>query len=119
MGDYYLVSMDGSGYFSSDKICCPGCLKKESKSGKVRYEHQIVQAALMHPDMKQVIPLPPEAVKNTDGSKKQDCEINAGKRMINKIHKSHPKLKIVIVADSLHSLKIPVSSMTKYPYIPP
>jgi hypothetical protein len=57
LGGHYLVSFDGSGYFSSDKICCPGCLKKESKKGKIRYEHQIVQAALMNPDMRQVIPL--------------------------------------------------------------
>lgn len=56
-GDHYLVAFDGSGYFSSEKICCSGCLRKESKSGKIRYEHQIVQAALMHPEMRQVIPL--------------------------------------------------------------
>ena len=103
LGGYYLISIDGSGYFSSDKICCPGCLRKEDKKGTVKYEHQIVQAALMHPDMRQVIPLAPEAVKNTDTDKKQDCEIEAGKRLIKKIRKSHPKLKIIIVADSLHS----------------
>ncbi len=104
LGDYYLVSMDGTGYFSSEEISCPGCLRKESKKNdKVRYEHQILQAALMHPDMRQVIPLAPEAIDNSDGDNKQDCEIEAGKRMIRKIQKSHPKLKIIIVADSLHS----------------
>lgn len=103
LGDRYLVPFDGSEYFGSDKINCPGCLRKESKSGKVRYGHQIVQAALMHPDMRQVIPLVPEGVKNTDGSKKQDCEIEAGKRLIKKIRTAHPKLKIILVADSLHS----------------
>jgi len=103
LGGHYLVSFDGSGYFSSDKICCPGCLKKESKKGKIRYEHQLVQAALMNPDMRQVIPLVPEAVKNTDGKEKQDCETEAGKRLIKKLRKAHPKLKIIIVADSLHS----------------
>jgi hypothetical protein len=103
LGDYYIVSMDGTGYFSSEKICCPGCLRKESKNGKVRYEHQIMQAALMHPNMRQVIPLVPEAVRNTDGVAKQDCEIEAGKRLIVKIRKSHPKLKIILVTDSLRS----------------
>lgn len=103
MGDYYLISIDGSGYFSSDKISCPCCLWKESKHGKVRYEHQIVQAAMMHPGKRQVIPLAPEAVKNIDGTEKQDCEIEAGKRLINKIRRSHPKLNIIIVADSLYS----------------
>ncbi|MBF0319280.1 MAG: transposase family protein, partial [Nitrospirae bacterium] len=103
MDNSYLVSMDGSGYFGSDKICCPGCLRKEDKKGNVSYSHQIMQAVLMHPDMKQIIPLTPEEIRNTDGDKKQDCEISAGKRLITKIRKAHPKLKMIIVADSLHS----------------
>lgn len=103
LGEYYIVSMDGSGYFSSEKIECLGCLKKEKKNGKIEYGHQIVQAAMMHPDKRQVIPFAPEEVRNTDGSNKQDCEINAGKRLIKKLKKSHPRLKMIIVADSLHS----------------
>ncbi len=99
---YYIISMDGSGYFSSDKICCPGCLQKKKK-GKVSYEHQIVQGALMHPSKRQVIPLAPEEVSNTDGTQKQDCESNAGKRLLQKIRKAHPKLPIIIVGDSLYS----------------
>ena len=98
----YLIPIDGSQYFSSDKVCCPGCLKKKTK-GKIRYHHQILQAAIVHPDMKQVLPLAPEAIQNKDGYKKQDCEINAGKRIISKIRKAHPKLKIIITGDGLYS----------------
>jgi len=43
----YLIPIDGSQYFSSDKICCPGCLTKKSK-GKILYHHQILQAAIVH-----------------------------------------------------------------------
>ena len=32
--DYHVISVDGSGYFSSDKIHCSGCLKKETKKGR-------------------------------------------------------------------------------------
>jgi hypothetical protein len=103
LGDYYLITIDGSGYFSSRKICCDGCLKKESKNGAVRYEHQILQAALMKPGRRQVIPLAPEEIRNTDGHKKQDCEINAGKRLLKKIRNSHCKLRIIINGDSLYS----------------
>ena len=103
LGDYYLISVDGSGYFSSDKIHCSGCLKKETKKGKIWYEHEIVQAALMHPDKRQVFPLAPEEVRNTEGRGKQDCEIEAGKRLVRKIRRSHGKLKIIIVGDSLYS----------------
>jgi hypothetical protein len=36
----------------------------------------------------------PEEIKNSDGKDKQDCEINAAKRLLEKIRKSHPKLKV-------------------------
>ena len=98
----YLISMDGSEYFSSEKIHCPSCLVTESKKSR-RYHHQILQPVIVHPDKRQVLPLAPEQVSNRDGSKKQDCEINAAKRCIKKIRKTHPKLKIIITADSLYS----------------
>jgi len=78
-------------------------LEKGSKKGNKRYEHQIVQAALMCPGKKQVFPLAPEEVKNTDGRDKQDCEIEAGKRLVRKIRRSHFKLKTILVGDSLYS----------------
>jgi hypothetical protein len=32
---YYLVPLDGPEYFSSDKICCPQCLKTEPAKGRI------------------------------------------------------------------------------------
>ena len=98
----YLVSIDASEYFSSENIHCPHCLFKESKGIK-RYYHQILQSVIVHPDMRQVIPLSPEQISNRDGTKKQDCEINAGKRVVDNIRKTYPKLKIIITADDLYS----------------
>jgi len=71
----YLCSVDGSQYFASGEIQCPKCLTKEHRAGHTSYEHQILQAALMHPDQRQVIPLMPEEIGNTDGTEKQDCEL--------------------------------------------
>jgi len=99
---YYLVPIDGSQYFSSKSIHCSGCLRANSKKG-TRYYHQILQAVIVHPDMRQVLPLSPEPIQNTDGSKKQDCEIKAGKRMVANIRKQHPKLPMIIVGDGLYS----------------
>jgi hypothetical protein len=99
----YIVALDGSQYFTSKKISCPGCLVKEERKGERRYSHQIIQAALMKPGLRQVIPLRPEEIRNTDGKDKQDCEINAGKRLLGKIRKSHPVLPFIVVADSLYS----------------
>jgi hypothetical protein len=99
----YLCSIDGSEYFGSHEIGCPRCLQKTHKVGEPRYSHQILQAALMHPDQKQVIPLMPEEISNTDGTEKQDCEINAAKRMIRKIRKDHPQLGLILNGDGLFS----------------
>jgi hypothetical protein len=100
---YYLIPIDGTEYFSSEKIHCPQCLWKKSAKGKVRYHHQILQAAVVCPGQRQVIPLAPEPVQNSDGSQKQDCELNAGKRILSKIRKAHPKLRIIIGGDGLYS----------------
>ena len=39
----YLLSVDGSGYFSSEKIHCASCLEKHHKNGKVTYSHQMLK----------------------------------------------------------------------------
>ena len=100
---HYLITIDGSGYFGSEHICCSKCLRKQRKDGSVHYSHQILQATLVHPEMKQVIPLAPEFIRNTDGTTVQDCETKAGKRLLGKIRGSHRQLPAIIVADSLYS----------------
>src|SRR3989337_970391 len=38
----YLLCLDGTGYFSSQKIHCPSCLQKvNSTTGEITYSHQI------------------------------------------------------------------------------
>jgi len=53
--------------------------------------------------MRQVLPLAPEPIANTDGKKKQDCELSAAKRFLSKIRSAHPKLPIIITGDGLYS----------------
>ena len=110
---YYLIPLDGSGYFSSEKISCPGCLIKTPQKGNVRYEHQILQAVMVCPGEKQVIPLAPEPIRNTDGTIKQDCEINAAKRILKKVRKAHPQLKIIISGDDLYSKQPFINELKK------
>ena len=105
---FYAAAVDGSGYFGSEKLHCPGCLVK-----KGRYEHQIVQAAIIHPGKRQVVPLCPEEVRNADGTDKQDCEINAGKRLIKNLRKDHPRLPLIIVADGLYSKQPFIEALAK------
>lgn len=107
----YLILLDGSEYFGSEKIHCPSCLRTKKALGKVQYHHQILQAVMAHPDSRIVLPMAPEAISNEDGTEKQDCEINAAKRVIKKIRKNHPKLPIVICGDGLYSKQPFVSAL--------
>ena len=99
----YLCVTDGSGYFSSSELSCPGCLKKQHRNGTTTYQHQILMSAIAHPDLRQVLPLMPEEIRNTDGTEKQDCEINSGKRFIQKLRQDHPQLKITLGWDGIAS----------------
>jgi hypothetical protein len=102
--DSYLLSLDGTGYFSSKKIHCDACLeKKNKKTGEITYQHQMLGAALVHPDLKQVVPLAPEPIIKQDGDNKNDCERNAAKRLLHKIREEHPHLRLIVVEDGLAS----------------
>lgn len=95
--------IDGTQYHSSDKVKCDCCLTKEHKSAELTYSHSVLQGAVMHPDKKQVIPVMPEAIQNTDGMKKQDCESKAAKRFIEGLKKAHPRQGFIIGGDGLMS----------------
>lgn len=102
LGEYYAISGDGTGYFSSNKIHCSFCLEKKSGDGII-YHHQMYAATLMHPDRKEVIPLMPEPIIKQDGKTKNDCESNAAKRHWYDFRREHPHLKVIVVEDSLFS----------------
>lgn len=100
-GLFYAV-VDGSQYHSSKKVHCECCLRKVH-GGVTTYQHQVLQGAIMHPDCRQVIPLMPEPILNTDGNKKQDCEHRATLRFLDKLKADHPRLPLLIGGDGLFS----------------
>jgi hypothetical protein len=100
---HYLVALDGTGYFSSKTIHCASCLQKMHRNGLITYYHQMLGAAIIHPDVHEVIPLMPEPIVKQDGTDKNDCERNAAKRFIAKLRQDHPHLKFIITEDSLSS----------------
>jgi hypothetical protein len=98
----YLLSLDGTGYFSSDKVHCESCQeKRHQKTGKISYSHHILGAAIVHPDLKEVIPVAPEPIIKQDGQEKNDCERNASKRFLKQVRKDHPHLKLISIEDAL------------------
>jgi Transposase DDE domain len=100
---HYLLALDGTGYFSSTQTHCASCLEQHHRNGTVTYSHQLLGAALIHPDKREVIPLMPELIVKPDGARKNDCERNAAKRFLIKFRQDHPHLQVIVTEDSLSS----------------
>src|SRR5271166_480792 len=98
---HYLLSLDGTTYFSSSKIHCSSCLEKHHRNGSVTYSHQLLGATLVHPDLKEVVPLAPEPIIQQDGQAKNDCERNATRRWLQRFRQEHPHLPVIVVEDAL------------------
>jgi hypothetical protein len=60
-------------------------------------------AAIIHPDVREVIPLMPEPIVKPDGTDKNDCERNAAKRFLAKLRQDYPHLTFIVTEDSLSS----------------
>jgi hypothetical protein len=103
MDGHYLLSMDGTGHFSSNTIHCKNCCVKNHKDGSQSYYHQLLAAVILYPNEKVIIPLCPEPILKEDGDNKNDCERNAAKRLLEDIKREHPHLKLIIVEDGLAS----------------
>ena len=100
---YYTTVLDGSQYFSSMKIHCPACLRREDANGEVHYSHVVVGATLVRAGSHDILPLDAEEVRNEDGREKQDCELNAGKRLAVRLREKHRQLKLCISGDALYA----------------
>ena len=100
---HYLLSIDGTGYFSSNDIHCDQCCEKHHRDGRVSYYHQLLGAVLVNPDCKEVFPLAPEPIMQQDGTSKNDCERNAAKRLLKDTRREHPHMKFIVIEDGLAS----------------
>ena len=113
----YLASLDGTGYFSSKKIYCTGCLQKvNKKTGKVTYYHQMVGGVIIHPNCREVIALMPEPIVKQDGEKKNDCERNATKRFLARLKQDYADVIFTITEDALSPNAPHIREIKKHDY---
>ena len=104
MGKKYFVAIDGTGVASYETDYCGECTSKISKNGKTTYFHNVLEAKLVtHNGMS--VSIATEWVRNENGKEydKQDCELNAFKRLAVKLKKVYPRLPLVILADGLYA----------------
>ena len=96
---------DGTGLVSFDYKHCDHCLVDSHKDGTFTYKHMVLEAKMCFGNI--LISLDSEFIDNPDPSvikiNKQDCEINAFKRLCKRIKKNFPKLAFIVSADSLYA----------------
>ena len=128
----YNVAIDGTRFQKAHQEISKEWLS-QTKDGKTTWYVAILEMKLVAKEM--AVPLMSEMIKNEDKKKKneseqeierkteeeikQDCEINAAKRLLPKFRKEYPKLPIRIIADSLYPSEelIKLSEKLKLEYI--
>ena len=103
LGGYTLVSVDGVEHFSSKKVHCDCCLTKKHKNGEITYTHSMLCAVMVHPGESEVFVMGTEPIQTQDGAKKNDCEQNASKRLIDWMSEAYKGLKLLFIEDALYS----------------
>jgi hypothetical protein len=92
-------------YHSSTAIGCKHCLTTThtTKKGETstHYYHSIVSATMIKARSHKILPIDLEAITNSDGTLKQDCELNAAKRLLARLRQELPLLAMLIVGDAI------------------
>jgi hypothetical protein len=99
---HYLVAIDGIHICTFDYEHCPNCIKRKHKSGKIQWQHYKVQASLITPNGL-CLPMASVWIENEEFYEKQDCEYKGAKRLLKKLRKMYPQLKMCILMDSLYA----------------
>jgi hypothetical protein len=103
VGGWLLIALDGTRYFSSKEIGCTHCSTTLHKDGTVTYFHSMLTPVIVSPGTNMAFSLSPEFITPQDGSDKQDCETNAGKRWLDRCGESYKDAGAVILGDDLYS----------------
>ena len=99
-GMHWRVILDGTQNASFKERHCENCLKSvtvnDDGTKTVRYFHRVLEAKLVLAE-NIIISLDSEFIENeSEDATKQDCEINASKRLLSRLKDDFPRLKICI-----------------------
>jgi hypothetical protein len=97
------IALDGVNFYSSEKISCAKCLRREDRNGVEHFYHSAITPVFVKPGQAQVLPLPPEFIVPQDGHEKQDCERNAAKRWLKQYHGRFGAHSVTYLGDDLYA----------------
>ncbi len=98
-----LIAIDGTEYFSSKKIHCEQCNSRVLNNGETRYFHSVLTPVIVQAGNAHVLALEPEFIVPQDGHEKQDCELNAAKRWIERYGAFYARRGVTLLGDDLFS----------------
>jgi hypothetical protein len=98
-----LISCDGTGTISSQKIDCPNCSRRELKNGERLYIHYAILPVVVKAGESRVLVLEPEFITPQDGHEKQDCERAAIKRWVKRNGAHFEAHQYTILGDDLYA----------------
>jgi hypothetical protein len=98
----YLIALDGTDTFASHEISCRCCHHTAKSDGTHLYRHIAVTPCLVAPAATVTIVLPPEFVVPQDGHAKQDCELAASGRWLDKWGERYAAKGAVLLGDDLY-----------------
>jgi len=78
------IALDGTWYFSSNNLSCDQCSTIKHSTGEITHYHSAITPVIVAPGQRHAIALRPEFIVPQDGHTKQDCEIAASKRWLDK-----------------------------------
>jgi len=110
---YFMIAIDATGHLAFKDRHCPHCLTKE-KDGKILYYYHNVLEAKLVTETGLAISVETEFILNSDGASKQDCELAAFYRMVKRLKKGFPQLKICLLLDSLYAAAPVMNTLKKY-----
>ncbi len=106
-----VLALDGTGSFASTTMHGPSCLHKVHRNGSITYDHQMLGAAILQPDLRAVIPFMPEPIVQQDGTAKNAGERHAAKRFLVKLRQDSPHLPVIVTEDSLSAHAPPIETL--------
>lgn len=101
--DSAFFALDGTWYYSSQKIHCPCCSWLQHANGQTTYYHSALTPVLVAPGRSEVIALRPEFITPQDGHTKQDCEIAAAKRWLEHNADRYRQGAVTLLGDDLYA----------------
>lgn len=99
----YLISCDGTGTISSQKIDCPSCSQRKLANGETLYIHHAILPVIVKAGESRVLVLEPEFITPQDGHEKQDCERTAIKRWVKRNAERLQDHKYTLLGDDLYA----------------